>query len=64
VREAAADGRAVGGAAAVLVLWGGVDVLDATFCQVEPDVRIQVVRGDHLQEEFEGELWPPRVEQG
>ena len=64
VGQPAPDSRAVGGgAAAVLALRGGVHVLDAAFRQVEPDVGVQVVRGNHLQEQFEGELWPSRVEQ-
>jgi hypothetical protein len=65
VGQPAPYASAVGGgaAAAVLALRGGVHVLDAAFRQVEPHVGVQVVRGDHLQEQFEGELWPSRVEQ-
>jgi hypothetical protein len=65
VGQPAPDTRAVGGgaSAAVLALRGGMHVLDAAFRQVEPHVGVQVVRGNHLQEQFEGELWPPGVQQ-
>ena len=39
-------------------------MLDATFCQVEPDVRVQVVVGDDLQQQLESNVGPLGMKQG
>ena len=39
-------------------------MLDATFRQVEPDVRVQVVVGHDLQQQLESDVRPLGMKQG
>ena len=62
MRGATADTKAVDGAE--LPVRGWVNVVDAALGKMEPDVGVQVVGGHHLQQQLEGQLGPPGMQQG